>query len=104
MKKKILIFGLPILLVGGLLTAGAYGFRNHRGHMAKEFLEYRLDKMSKELSLNETQQAQLDKLKEDLFAKIEERRGKRKEIHQLLKDEFSKPNPDLSRVKPMIDG
>ena len=102
--KKILMIGLPILLVGGLLAAGTYGFRQHRGHMAKEFLEYRLDKMTEELELNASQKAQLDRLKEDLFAKMEDRKGKHEEIHQLLKDEFSKPNPDLSRIKPMIDG
>lgn len=101
--KKTLMIGIPILLVAGLLAAGAYGFREHRHGMAKDFLEYKLDRLSKELDLNPAQQAQLDRVKQDVEAKIDARMQKRVEIHKLVKDELSKSNPDLDKIKPVID-
>lgn len=100
--KKALMIGIPILLVGGLLAAGSFGFHRHHG-FAKDFLDYKLDRLSKELNLNPDQQAQLDMVKQDLEAKIDARMQKRIEIHKLLKDELSKDNPNLEKVKPMID-
>lgn len=101
--KKILMIGVPILLLGGLLTAAGFGFRSHHHAMAKDFLEYRLDKLSKELQLTPTQQAQLDRFKTDLESKMDARREKRAEIHNLIKKELSKDNPNLDQIKPVID-
>ena len=101
--KKALMIGIPILLVGGLLAAASFGFHRHHQGFGKDFLEYKLDRLSKELNLNSDQQAQLDKVKQDLEAKMDARMEKRIEIHKLLKDELSKDNPNLEKVKPLID-
>ena len=102
--KKILMFGLPLVLAGGLLAAaGSFGFHGHHHGMAKEFLEYRLDKLSKELNLNASQQAQMDTFKKDIETIIEQRMEKRGEIHEMVRKELSKENPDLTRIKPTVD-
>lgn len=101
--KKTLMIGIPILLLGGLLAAAGFSFRSHHHGMAKDFLEYRLDKLSKELALTPTQQAQLDRFKTDLEAKMDARREKRVEIHGMIKKELSKDNPNLDQIRPVID-
>ena len=101
--KKILMIGIPVVLVAGLLAAGTYGFRAHRHGMAKDFLEYKLDRLSKELNLTAAQQAQLDRVKQDVETRMDARLQKRAEIHKLVKDELSKDNPSLDKIKPVID-
>ena len=102
--KKALMIGIPIILVAGLLAAAGHGFRErHHGGFAKDFLEYKLDRLSKELNLNPAQQAQLDRVKQDLESRMDQRMQKREEIHKLVKAELAKDNPDLSKIKPEID-
>ncbi|HSP07366.1 MAG TPA: Spy/CpxP family protein refolding chaperone [Acidobacteriota bacterium] len=101
--KKILMIGVPIILVAGLLGAGAYGFRAHRHTMSKDFLEYRLDKLSKELDLTPAQQSQLDQIKQTVESKMDARMQKSSDIHKLIQDELSKDNPNLDKIRPLID-
>lgn len=109
MKKKLLLLIIPvgiIALVVGAYAAQSYGFHggfHHRGGMGKEFLEYRLDKLSKELNLNEAQQAKLDTFKQDIESAMDQRMEKHKEIHKMVKDELSKDNPDFEKIRPVID-
>lgn len=110
MKRKLLWLIIPVGLVAiafGAYAAQSYGgFHggfHHRGGMAKEFLEYRLDKLSKELNLNDEQKAKLETFKTDMENAMDQRRAKHEEIHQLVKDELSKDNPDFAKIQPMID-
>jgi Spy/CpxP family protein refolding chaperone len=101
--KKALMIGIPLILAAGLLAAAGFGFRGHHPGFGKDFLEYKLDRMSKELELTPAQQAQLDRIKQDIESRMDDRMGKRAEIHQLLKDELSRDNPNLDKIKPVID-
>src|SRR5262245_335503 len=108
MKRKLLLLIIPAGIAAvlfGALTAQSYGFHgfHHRGGMGKEFLEYKLDKLSKELNLNDTQKAKLDTFKQDIENAMDQSREKHEEIHNLVKDELSKDNPDFEKIRPMID-
>lgn len=108
MKKKLLWLIIPVGIVAVLFGAHAaqsYGYHgfHHRGGMAKEFLEYRLDKLSKELNLNDAQKAKLETFKQDAENAMDQRREKHEEIHKLVKEELSKDNPDFEKIRPMID-
>jgi Spy/CpxP family protein refolding chaperone len=108
MKKKLLLLIIPLgvaAVLFGARAAQSYGFHgfHHRGGMAKDFLEYRLDKLSKELNLNDAQKAKLDTFKQDVENVMDQHREKHKEIHKLVKDELSKDNPDFEKIRPVID-
>jgi Spy/CpxP family protein refolding chaperone len=102
--KKILILAIPIGIAVILLTAAAvqsFGFRHHHS-MGKDFLFYKMDRLSEELKLDASQQAKLDTLKKDLEALMEQRHDKRREIHQSVKEELAKENPDSSKLSGII--
>jgi Spy/CpxP family protein refolding chaperone len=109
MKRKLLWLIIPVgigAVLFGAYTAQSYGYHgfHHRGGgMAKEFLEYRLDKLSKELSLNDEQKAKLDTFKQDIETAMDQKREKHQEIHKMVKEELSKDNPDFEKIRPMID-
>ena len=108
MKKKLLWLLVPfgiVAVVFGARAAQSYGFHgfHHHGGMAKDFLEYRLDKLSKELNLNDEQKAKLDSFKTDMENAMDQRKEKHDEIHQMVKEELSKDNPDFAKIQPMID-
>ena len=105
--KKLWLLLIPIAIGAVFFTARAAqsygGFHGHRHGMAKEFLEYRLEKLSKELNLNENQKAKLDTFKNDIETVMDQRKEKHEEIHELLKAELSKDNPDMAKIRPIID-
>ncbi|HEY7161102.1 MAG TPA: Spy/CpxP family protein refolding chaperone [Acidobacteriota bacterium] len=110
MKRKLLWLAIPVGVVAIVFGAhaaqsygGFHGGFHHRGAMAKDFLEYRLDKLSKELNLNDEQKAKLDTFKQDMETAMDQRRETHDQIHQILKDELSKDNPDFDKIRPMID-
>ena len=108
MKKKLLWLAIPVVVVAILFGAhaaqsfGYHGF-HHRGGMGKDFLEYRLDKLSKELNLNDDQKAKLDTFKQDMETAMDQKREKHEEIHKMVKEELSKDTPDFEKIRPMID-
>jgi Spy/CpxP family protein refolding chaperone len=106
MKKKILFIGIPAAVVAALLfaTIPSFGFgRMHRHHgMMKDFVLYKIDKLAEDLKLNPAQQSKWDAFKKDLETSFEQRQGKRKEIHELVKQELEKSNPDFTKLTPMI--
>jgi Spy/CpxP family protein refolding chaperone len=104
--KKLWLLLIPVAIGAVFFTArGAqsFGFHGHRHGMAKEFLEYKMDKLSKELNLNESQKAKLNTFKNDIETVMDQRQEKHKEIHELLKAELSKENPDMAKIRPIID-
>ena len=62
-----------------------------------------MEKLSKELNLNESQRAKLDTFKTDIEAVMDQRKDKHKEIHNIVKDELAKENPEFSKLRPIID-
>jgi Spy/CpxP family protein refolding chaperone len=108
MKRKLLWLAIPVGIVAilfGAHAAQSYGYHgfHHRGGMAKDFLEYRLDKLSKELNLNDQQKAKLDTFKQDMETAMDQRKETHEQIHKMVKDELSKDNPDFAKIRPMID-
>ena len=105
--KKLWLLLIPVGIAAIFFTAHAaqsFGFRGgHRHGMAKEFLEYRLDKLSKELNLNDSQKAKLDTFKTDIETVMDQRKEKHEEIHKIVKDELSKENPDFAKIRPIVD-
>lgn len=105
--KKVLIVAIPVAVIALLLaTLPSFGFgRGHRHHeMMKDFIMYKIDRLAEDLNLNSTQQAQWDTFKKDLETSIEQNKGKRKEIHDIVKTELSKDNPDFTKVTPLVHG
>jgi Spy/CpxP family protein refolding chaperone len=103
--KKILVIGIPVGIVALLLTTFAFGFGRHRQHgMMKDFMLYRIDKLADELDLNAAQRAKWDLFKQDLVNNIDQRKDKRKEIHEIVKQELEKSDPDFAKVTPMVHG
>jgi Spy/CpxP family protein refolding chaperone len=103
--KKVLIIGLPVLLTGLLISTLAFGFGRHRGHgMMKDFVMYKIDKVAEDLELNSAQQARWDTFKKDLASTIDQRKDRRKEIHDAVKQELEKSNPDFAKISPLVHG
>src|SRR5687767_12360836 len=100
--KKILMIAIPVVVVVLLLaTLPSFGFGRHRHHgMMKDFIFYRIDKLAGDLDLNAAQQAKWDTFKKDLENSIEQRKGKRQEIHDTVKQELEKSNPDFTKITP----
>lgn len=104
--KRILKFGVPIAVVAIFLTAAvaySFGSRHRSSGVAKDFMMYRLDKLGKELNLTPDQQAKMDSFKQDLGNTIDQKFEKRKEVRDAIRAELSKPNPDISKIQPLID-
>ena len=70
--------------------------------MAKDFVMWKMDRIIKELNLNPSQQAKWDAFRKDVESRIDSRAGKRSEIHEAVRAELSRQNPDLSKVTPLI--
>jgi Spy/CpxP family protein refolding chaperone len=105
--KKVLIVAIPVAVLALLLaTLPSFGFgRGHRHHgMMKEFIMYKIDKLAGDLNLSSAQQARWDTFKKDLESSIEQRKGKREEIHNIVKQELAKANPDFTKVTPLVHG
>jgi Spy/CpxP family protein refolding chaperone len=104
--KKVLWIMIPIGLVALLFTAHlarSQGFHGHHGGMVKDFMMYRLDKLSKQLNLDAAQQAKMDSLKQDLSSIMDQRRTGHEQVHKAIKAELAKDNPDMTKIQPMID-
>lgn len=101
--KKFLIIGIPVAVVALLISTFAFGFGRHRHQgMMKDFMMYRIDKLADELELNAAQRAKWDLFKNDLENSIDERKGKREEIHEVVKKELDKSDPDFTKITPLL--
>lgn len=109
--KKLLLIGIPVVLaLAGVLffthSAQSFGFggaSQHHAGMMKDFILYRIDRMAKELDLTPDQQARLDTLKRNFESTFDERMQNREKIHDQLKAELRKDDPDISKLTPIID-
>ena len=104
--KKILMIAIPVgVLALFVLAHQSYGFgrfgRHHRG-MAEDFIFWKIDRISQELNLNPSQQAKWDRFEQDLKESIDRRHESRKAIHDTVREELSKGEPDLSKLNASI--
>ena len=97
MVKKVLY----ILLIGMLISGVALfsGCRRHsRGHKA----EFMVDYISEALDLNESQQAQLDQIKDELMAKAKGMHADKESLHEELVTQLRSKEIDQVRVMAVI--
>src|SRR5210317_2560169 len=93
--------GLHILLIGMLVTGVAMfsGCRRHsQGHKAAFMVDY----ISEALDLNESQQAQLDQIKDELMAKAKGMHADKESLHEELVTQLRSKEIDQVRVKAVI--
>lgn len=93
--------GLTILLVGALVTSlGLFsGCRQPAGAHKAEFI---VDYISETLDLDESQQAQLNEIKDELMAKAGQMRIDRASMHAELVAQLRSEEIDQARVKALI--
>ena len=93
--------GLYILMIGMLISGVALfsGCRRHsHGHKA----EFMVDYISETLDLNESQQAQLDQIKDELLAKAQQMHAEKDSMHAELVAQLRSEEIDQVRVKAVI--
>ncbi len=93
--------GLYILLIGMLISGVAFfsGCRRHsHGHKA----EFMVDYISETLDLNESQQVQLDQIKDELIAKARPMHADKESLHEELVAQLRTEEIDQVRVKAVI--
>ena len=93
--------GLYILLIGMLISGVALfsGCRRHsHGHKA----EFMVDYISETLDLNESQQAQLDQIKDELMAKAQQMHADKESMREELVAQLRSEEIDQVRVKAVI--
>jgi len=71
--------------------------------MMGDFMLFRMERLTKDLKLDASQQAKLDGLKQDMRNMMDQRMEKSKGVHAAIQQELSKPNPDFSKIMPLID-
>jgi len=104
--KKALFVAIPVALVAVLITAGtadSVGLRSHgRGSMLKDFLYFKIDRVSQELKLDPAQQTMVETFKKDLELMLEESLERRKGTRDLVREELRKDNPDANKISAQI--
>ena len=93
--------GLYILLIGMLISGVALfsGCRRHsHGHKAEFIVDY----ISETLDLNESQQVQLDQIKDELMAKAQLMHADKESMHAELVAQLRSEEIDQMRVKAVI--
>ena len=97
MVKKGLYFLLISILISGLgLFSGCR--RSSHAHKAEFIVDY----ISETLDLNESQQAQLNQIKDELMAKARQMHANKATMHDELVAQLRSEEIDQARVKEMI--
>jgi len=93
--------GLHILLIG-MLISGVAMFSGCRRHSHGHKAEFMVDYISETLDLNESQQVQLDQIKDDLMAKARQMHADKESMHGELVAQLRSEEIDQVRVKAVI--
>ena len=93
--------GLYILLIG-MLISGVAVFSGCRRHSHGHKAEFMVDYISETLDLNESQQAQLDQIKDELMAKAQQMHADKESLHEELVAQLRSEEIDQVRVKAVI--
>ena len=96
LRKTIIIGSILTLCISLLFFAGC----RHRGpHGGAAFM---IDYLSEALDLSESQQDQLDEIKEEMFAKVKEMRAKKRAQHDEFMALITSEQLDPAQVKSMV--
>ena len=93
--------GLYILLIG-MLVSGAALFSGCRRHSHGHKAEFMVDYISEALDLNESQQAQLGQIKDELMAKAKGMHADKESMHEEIVVQLRSEEIDQVRVKAVI--
>ena len=93
--------GLYILLIG-MLISGVGLFSGCRRHSHGHKAEFMVDYISEALDLSESQQAQLDQIKDELMAKAKGMHADKESLHEELVTQLRSEEIDQVRVKAVI--
>jgi Spy/CpxP family protein refolding chaperone len=97
MAKK----GLTILLIG-MLISGVGLFSGCRRHSHSHKAEFMVDYISETLDLNDSQQEQLDQIKDELLTKAQDMHADKASMHEELVAQLRSEEIDQVRVKALI--
>ncbi len=95
-KKGLYILFIGMLVSGVALFSGCR--RNSHGHKA----EFVVDYINETLDLNESQQAQLEQIKDELLAKAQQMHADKESMHEELVAQLRSEEIDQVRVKAVI--
>lgn len=98
LKKGLYIFMIGMLISGVALFSGCR--RSGYSHKA----EFMVDYISETLDLNESQQAQLDQIKDELMAKAQQMHADKESLHEEMVAQLRSEEIDQVRVKALIAG
>jgi Spy/CpxP family protein refolding chaperone len=93
--------GLYILIIT-MLIASVAGFSGCRRHSHTHKAEFMVDYISETLDLNESQQAQLNQIKDELMEKALQMHANKDSMHEELLTQLRSEEIDQTRVKAMI--
>lgn len=97
MTKK----GLKIALIG-ILISGVALFAGCRRHSHGHKAEFIVDYISETLDLNDSQQAQLNQIKDELMVKAQQMHADKALMHDELIDQLRSEEIDQQRVKALV--
>ena len=97
MVKKGLYISMVALLIAGV--AGLSGCRRHSHAHKAEFM---VDYITETLDLNESQQAQLNQIKEELLEKAQQMHTNKESMHEELVNQLRSEEIDQALVKAKI--
>lgn len=93
--------GLYISLIG-MLILGVALFSGCRRHSHSHKAEFMVDYISETLDLNESQQAQLDQIKDELLVKAQGMHADKESMHGELVAQLRREEIDQERVKTLV--
>ena len=93
--------GMYILLIG-MLISGVVLFSGCRRNGHSHKAEFMMDYISETLDLTESQQAQLDQIKDELMAKGQQMHADRASMHEEVVAQLRSEEIDQARVKALI--
>lgn len=101
-KKRTLLISLLIVLVG-FMTIGGITFAQKMKHMRDDGpLFMMMEKISKDLNLTDQQKADMDKIKDEIKAKMESKRENHKGDMKDFEDAFKQDKLDKQTLKQLM--
>ena len=122
-RRKKTIIGALILSLAVLVGIGATMAYGPRGSWARgfppgfrgmgchpgphgediaDFMMWKMDRHVKDLNLNEAQESEYEKIKEEIRAGIADAIEKKKDFHGIVHAEMNKENPDINALAGLI--
>ena len=109
-RKKYFIIGAVILSIGILASLGFTAACGPHGSWGKgfhsrfhsediaDFISWKMDRHVKDLTLDDSQRQEYEKIKDQVKASVAEAIERRREFHRMMHEGINKENPDLNNV------